>query len=172
MTRHKALHTGLGTPSPLDRWINAMLRGLAMLVSHVARRFASRHPISAAECDGNCDRLPEANVVLDQHPEPTPAAASSQPTEALMVSSVAIATRPSNHEGVLTGAAPRGTPPLGKGRSDLRNANRGGDHFVPHPQLSLQRRHQSHPHEVTPTPTSLRESRTSPFQGEENTAPA
>src|SRR6185503_1977418 len=78
MTRHKATHTGLGTPSPLDRWINALLRGLAMLVSNVARRFASRHPISAAECDGSCDRLPETNVVLDTHQETTPAAASSQ----------------------------------------------------------------------------------------------
>jgi hypothetical protein len=102
MTRHKATQTGLMTPSPLDRWINALLRGLAMLVSHVARRFVSRHPISAAECDGDCDRPPEADFVLDQHQEPIPAAASSQPIEALMVSSVAIATRPSNHEGRLT----------------------------------------------------------------------
>ena len=54
-----------------------MLRGLAMLVFHVARRFASRHPISAAECDGDCEPVREANVVLDQHQEPTLAAASS-----------------------------------------------------------------------------------------------
>jgi hypothetical protein len=92
MTRHKALHTGLGNPSPLDRWINALLRGLAMLVSFVARRFASRNQTSAAECDGRCDRLPEANFVLDQHQEPTPAAASSHVStsskakEVLMVS--------------------------------------------------------------------------------------
>ena len=96
MTRHKATQTGLGTPSPLDRWINALLRGLAMLVSHVARRFVSRNQTSAAECDGNCDRLPEANVVLDQHQELTPAAASSPPIEALMVSSTR-SVRPSNH---------------------------------------------------------------------------
>jgi len=101
MTRHKATHTGLGTPSPLDRWINALLRAFAMLVSHVARHIASRNQISAAECDGDCDRLPEASFVLDQHQDPTPAAESSQPPAALMVSSVAIATRPSNHEGVL-----------------------------------------------------------------------
>jgi hypothetical protein len=25
---HKATQTGLGAPSPLDRWINALLRGL------------------------------------------------------------------------------------------------------------------------------------------------
>src|SRR6185503_9316864 len=77
MTRHKATQTGLGTPSPLDRWINAMLRGLAMLVSHVARRFASRHPFSAAECDGSCEPMCEAYFVLDQHQDPTPAAVRS-----------------------------------------------------------------------------------------------
>ena len=96
MTRHKATQTGLGTPSPLDRWINALLRGLAMLVSHVARRFASRNQISAAECDGCCDPMREANVVLDQHQESARAAASSQPNEALMVSR-SRSDRPSNH---------------------------------------------------------------------------
>jgi hypothetical protein len=102
MTRHKATQTGLGNPSPLDHWINALLRGLAMLVSHVARRFASRNQTSAAECDGDCEPVREASFVLDQHQDPAPADASSQPIEALMVSSVAIATRPSNHEGGLT----------------------------------------------------------------------
>ena len=167
MTRHKATQTGLGTPSPLDRWINALLRGLAMFVLNVARRFAFRHRNPTAECDGDQAPAPEASFVLDQHQEPEPAAASSQPIEALMVSR-SRSDRPSNHEGGLTHSEPRGTPPLGKGRSDLRNANRGGDHFVPRPQLSLQRHgRQSHPPEVTPTPTSLRDSRTSPFQGEE-----
>ena len=112
MTRHKATQTGLGTPSPLDRWINAMLRGLAMLVSNVARCFASRNQASAAECDGDCDRLPETNVVLDQHQETDPAAASSQPTEALMVSSER-SSRPSNHEGglaALSTSHPRARP--------------------------------------------------------------
>jgi len=36
MTRHKHTHTGLIIPSPLDRWIDATLRVLAMLVSSVA----------------------------------------------------------------------------------------------------------------------------------------
>jgi len=36
MTRHKHTHTGLVTPSPLDRWIDAMLRVFAMLVQNVA----------------------------------------------------------------------------------------------------------------------------------------
>jgi len=100
MTRHKATHTGLGTPSPLDRWINAMLRSLAMLVFRVARRLASRNQIPAAECDGDCDPMREANVVLDLHQEPKPAAASGQPIEALMVSSER-SSRPSNREGLL-----------------------------------------------------------------------
>ena len=36
MTRHKHAHTGLVTPSPLDRWIDATLRLFAMLVHNVA----------------------------------------------------------------------------------------------------------------------------------------
>ena len=35
MTRHKHAHTGLVTPSPLDRWIDATLRAFAMLVHYV-----------------------------------------------------------------------------------------------------------------------------------------
>src|SRR5690242_18134879 len=139
MTRHKAAHTGLGTPSPLDRWINALLHSLAMLVSHVARRFASRNQISAAECDGGCDRLREASAVLGQHQETQPAAPSSHRSpEALilrtrsataeLVDSKASRSDGRVARGGLTDLAARGTPPLGKGRSDLRHANRGGDH--------------------------------------------
>jgi hypothetical protein len=101
MTRHKALHTGLASPSPLDRWINALLHAFAMLMSFVARRFASRNQTPAAECDGDCEPVREAMPVLDQHQDPISAAARSQTIQALMVSSVAIATRPSNHEGRL-----------------------------------------------------------------------
>ena len=36
MTRHKHAQTGLVTPSPLDRWIEATLRAFAMLVHYVA----------------------------------------------------------------------------------------------------------------------------------------
>jgi hypothetical protein len=131
MTRHKATQTGLMTPSPLDRLINALLHAFAMLVSFVARRFVSRHPISAAECDGNCDPMREADFVLDQYQEATEAAASSHtrrtsasstahPTvheshdgrKALMVSSER-SSRPSNYEGVLTALStshPRACP--------------------------------------------------------------
>ncbi len=39
MTRHKHAHTGLVTPSPLDRWIDATLRVFAMLVQSVVSTF-------------------------------------------------------------------------------------------------------------------------------------
>src|SRR6188474_2300492 len=58
MTRHKATHTGLGTPSPLDRWINALLRGLAMLVSHAAHLCSMRLIRHAPEC--HSEATPEA----------------------------------------------------------------------------------------------------------------
>src|SRR5690349_10815054 len=85
MTRHKATHTGLGTPSLLDQWINALLCSLAMLVSHVARRFAPKRQKPIAECDGDQASTPEANFVLDQRQEPQPAATSCQTPEALIL---------------------------------------------------------------------------------------
>jgi hypothetical protein len=139
MTRHKAAQTGLGTPSPLDRWINAIPHGLAMLVSHVARRFAPRHPISAAECDGSCEPVREADFVLDQHQKPAPAAASShistasEAKEDLMLRTIALAIVDSKHEGGLTRIAPRETPPPGKGRSGLSKTNRGWGSLRPAP---------------------------------------
>ena len=48
MTRHKHTHTGLVTPSPLDRWIDATLRLFAMLVLNVAatlRMIPRRGPV-------------------------------------------------------------------------------------------------------------------------------
>ena len=194
MTRHKATHTGLGTPSPLDRWINAMLRGLAMLVSHAAHLCSMRLIRHAPEC--HSEATPEVLPCRKSGKlkETTQAAAcsytrragvtfiasamahrSSKAREALMVSRPR-SGRPSNPSrsegrvarGGLATAASRGQLPLGKGRSEPAKLATGGAHFVPHPQLSLQRRL----HEVTPTPTSLRTSRTSPFQGEIHTAPA
>ena len=58
MTRHKALHTGLVSPSPLDRWINALLHAFAMLVSHVAHLCSMRLIRPPAEC--HSDATPEA----------------------------------------------------------------------------------------------------------------
>src|SRR5690349_4310091 len=110
MTRHKAAHTGLGTPSPLDRWINALLRVFAMLVSHVARRFASRNQTPAAECDGSCEPVREANFVLDPHQEPKLAAASGQLIEALILRTIAQAIVDSKHEGGLRTLSARAKP--------------------------------------------------------------
>ena len=61
-----------------------MLHSLAMLVSHVARRFAPKRKTQTAECDGDQAIAPEAISVLGQYQEPQPAAASSQTIEALM----------------------------------------------------------------------------------------
>ena len=52
MTRHKHTHTGLVTPSPLDQWIDAMLRVLAMLVSSVVstlQMIIRRPPVNATQ---------------------------------------------------------------------------------------------------------------------------
>ena len=105
MTEHKDAHTGLVSPPPLDHWIDALLRVLAMLVFNVARRFTSRSQISSAECDGQRHRTPEAKPVLDIKKEPeaaaTAAAAPDLP-KALMVSNMAARSadmRPSNHDG-------------------------------------------------------------------------
>jgi hypothetical protein len=176
MTRHKATHTGVGSPSPLDLWINALLHAFAMLVSNVARRLASRRQTPSAECDGVCGPPLEATHVLDQHQEHQPAAGCSQTTtssnasEGLMLRDRGAIV--SKYEAGLIGATPRGTPPLGKGRSEPAKLATGGDHFVPRPQFSLRRWCPRPLREVIPTPTSLRESRTSPFRGEVKTAPA
>jgi hypothetical protein len=107
MTRHKALHTGLASPSPLDRLINALLHAFAMLVSHAAKLCSMRLTRCPAEC--HSDATPEVlpRTESGKLKKTTQAAASShidrpsKAREALMVSSVATATRPSNHEGGL-----------------------------------------------------------------------
>ena len=126
MTRHKALHTGLVSPSPLDRWINAMLRVFAMLVSHVRSICPMRQTRPLAECHSETARKALPRKESGKLKETTQAATRS------------------HRLGQLAHVAPRGQPPLGKGRSDLRNANRGGDHFVqwawmerdPHPDFA------------------------------------
>jgi hypothetical protein len=97
MTRHKALHTGLVSPSPLDLWINALLRGLAMLVSFVRSICSMRQTRSLAEChsDATLKALPckESGKLKD----PTQAAASSHASsssnaeEGLILRTIALA---------------------------------------------------------------------------------
>ncbi len=100
MTRHKHTHTGLVTPSPLDHWIDAMLRVLAMLVSSVRstlQMIIRRPPVNATQAMPA--DLPRETSDTNQETE-TAAPHSQRPT-ALMVSSTP-SVRPSNHEGVLT----------------------------------------------------------------------
>ncbi len=79
MTRHKYAHTGLGTPSPLDRWIDAMLRVFAMLVQSVASTFqmrARRLPVIGTRTMP--DALPRVTSDTQQQ-EPQTVAASDTP---------------------------------------------------------------------------------------------
>jgi hypothetical protein len=100
MTRHKTAHIGLITPSPLDHWINATLRMLAMLVLHVAstlKMIRRREPVNATQAMPAA--LPQAKT--DTQSQETPPAAQHRSPIALMVSSTQ-SVRPSNHEGALT----------------------------------------------------------------------
>ena len=101
MTRHKHTHTGLVTPSPLDRWIDAMLRVLAMLVSSVRSTLQMTRRL-AAECHSDVTPAGLPRETTDTHQETEPVAASDYDCPiALMVSSTR-SVRPSNHEGALT----------------------------------------------------------------------
>src|SRR6185436_11684164 len=98
MTRHKATQTGLGTPSPLDRWINAMLRVFAMLVSHAASIFCSMRLIRhAPECHSAA--TPEALPCKESGKlkETTQAAASSHTRRASASSSFVVADSDNNN---------------------------------------------------------------------------
>src|SRR6185436_2142358 len=102
MTRHKATQTGLGTPSPLDHWINAMLRVFAMLVSHAAHLCSMRLIRISAEC--HSDATPEAlpctkSGKLKEPEQAAPDSHTDHPSnaqEAPMVSSER-SSSPSNH---------------------------------------------------------------------------
>ena len=86
MTRHKALHTGLVSPSPLDRWINAMLRGLAMLMSNAVRLCSMRLIRPAPEC--HSEATPEALPCEESGKfKETPQAATDSPTPRTSASS-------------------------------------------------------------------------------------
>ena len=98
MTRHKHTRTGLVTPSPLDRWIDAMLRLLAMLVHNLASTLQMiRRPDRVNATRDLPAGLPRETSDTDQE---THAAQYRSPI-ALMLRSAA-KLRVSKHAGVLT----------------------------------------------------------------------
>ena len=146
MTRHNATQTGLMTPSPLDRWINALLRCLAMLTSHAASILCSMRLIRPApEC--HSEATPEAlpcrtsgklkdttKAAAGSHTSP-----SSNAREALILRTKAqgafVDSKASRRDGrvargELTGAAPRltkATPAMPLPRAgEARRALAGG----------------------------------------------
>ena len=99
MTRHKHAQAGLGTPSPLDRWIDATLRAFAMLVSIVAATFQMiRRPDRVNATRATPAVLPRETSDTIKETKP---AAKHRSQIALMLRSAA-KLRVSKHEGVLT----------------------------------------------------------------------
>ena len=101
MTRHKHAHIGLGTPSPLDHWINATLRMLAMLVLHVAstlQMIRRREAVNATQPMST--DLPQAKT--DTQFKETNAVPHDSPIALILRSAAKL--RVSKDEGVLTGA--------------------------------------------------------------------
>jgi hypothetical protein len=97
MTRHKALHTGLVSPSPLDLWINALLHAFAMLMSCVRSICSMRQTRSLAEChsDATLKALPgkESGKLKEtlQAAASGHASSSSNAAEGLMLRAIALA---------------------------------------------------------------------------------
>ena len=86
MTRHKHAHIGLGTPSPLDHWINATLRMLAMLVLHVASTFRMKARRSSVNATPTTPLdLPQRTT--DTHQETTAVAQDSPTTPSVSLGS-------------------------------------------------------------------------------------
>ncbi len=103
MTRYKHAQTGLVTPSPLDRWIDATLCVFAMLVHYVASTFQMirrREAVNATQPTPTV--LPRAKT--DTQQQETKAAAQHRSPPALILSSTQ-SVRPSKDEGVLTHAS-------------------------------------------------------------------
>ena len=101
MTRHKHAQTGLVTPSPLDRWIDAALRVFAMLVLHVAstlQMIRRRETVNATQPTPTV--LPQAKT--DTHQETNPAAQHRSHLTSAHAEQRSFAARPSKHERVLT----------------------------------------------------------------------
>jgi hypothetical protein len=108
MTPAQTRAHGLVTPSLSQLWLTAMLRVAVELVRNVASTLWMNRRRPPAECHSDATPAPLPGETTDtQQQEPTPAATSSNSHSALMVSSDpsrSDGTRPSNHEGALTGA--------------------------------------------------------------------
>jgi len=112
MTRAHPRANWIGLPPLTELWLEALLRAFAMLWSAVAATFQTclavaegRRRMSPSRRARECDTPPAPQVLPRRTRNPIKennfAAAISNTNEALMVSS----SRPSNHEGGLTGAA-------------------------------------------------------------------
>ena len=104
MTRHKHAHTGLVTPSPLDRWIDATLRVLAMLVQSVVSTFQMIRLNVTRDWHTPDDEAALPRAKTDTQQQETKPAAQHRSPIALILSST-LRVRPSKDEGVLTNAS-------------------------------------------------------------------
>jgi hypothetical protein len=101
MTRHKHAHTGLVTASPLDHWIDATLRMLAMLVLHVAstlQMICRRRPVIGTQAMPSA--LPKAKN--DTQPKELNLAVQPDSPHSDHPEQARCAGRPSKDERVLT----------------------------------------------------------------------
>ena len=110
MTRHKHTHTGLVTPSPLDRWIDATLRLFAMLVLNVVstvQMFARRPDVNATR------QMPVAlpGMKTDTSKEP-PAVQQDSSLPSAHAEQRSSAARPSKHARGLTDMSHTSPSPL------------------------------------------------------------
>ncbi len=102
MTRHKHAQTGLVTPSPLDPWIDAMLRAFAMLVLHVASTLQMiRRREAVIGTQPMPTDLPRAKTDT-QSKETIPAAQHRSHPNSAHAEQRSCAARPSKHGRVLT----------------------------------------------------------------------
>ena len=134
MTQDQTRANGVGSPSKGQQWLTAMLRAFVVLVHSVVSTFQMNR--NRPPRDWHTDQADAAlpRTKNDTQSKETSLAIPQDGSQALILSSAANAARPSKDERVLTALTPKGTPPLGKGRSAFRRSrNPGGDHFVPHP---------------------------------------
>ncbi len=110
MTRHKHAHTGLVTPSPPDRWIDATLCVFAMLVHYVVSTFQMKQLYPKRDWHTPDDEAALPRVTNDTQSQETKPAAQHRSPPALILSSTQ-SVRPSKDEGVLTIASHKPAQP-------------------------------------------------------------